>query len=233
MTTFSQLVDKMIRETHRPDMAPEIASYLNQVIREVHFDPQTNNVVIYSENYKEQQLVATVESGMTWSIPNPANFQAILGVKFARCDRWAKQVTPGPRIQLEDYCWYRGGSMLAFGGRLGYGGIGAAIQLAWYEYPRGLKYFPLVNRPAEYDPDSGWTYAPTYDVDEVTRLQAREMVSNWLLMRWDTVLEEGLRAKIYKRTSDTERQRTSYSLYMQLRRGLYTSEVADVSQYIS
>ncbi len=46
-------------------------------------------------------------------------------------------------------------------------------------------------------------------------------------MRWSMVVEEGLRAKIYKRISDTERARTAYSLYAQQRQGLITSERAD------
>jgi hypothetical protein len=47
-------------------------------------------------------------------------------------------------------------------------------------------------------------------------------------MRWSDVLREGLRAKVYKRISDQLRAQTSYSLYSQLRQGLFTSEVAEL-----
>jgi hypothetical protein len=47
-------------------------------------------------------------------------------------------------------------------------------------------------------------------------------------MRWSDVISEGVRAKLFKRVSDTERARNCYSLYGQLRQGLMTSEVADV-----
>lgn len=43
-------------------------------------------------------------------------------------------------------------------------------------------------------------------------------------MRWQEVIEEGLRAKIYKRVGDDQRARTSYSLYQSLRKGLVMAE---------
>ena len=42
MTTFSQLVDSVVSETKRPDLVSEIATYLNQTIREVHFSADRN-----------------------------------------------------------------------------------------------------------------------------------------------------------------------------------------------
>src|SRR6478735_8331283 len=82
MTTFSQLVDEMIVETRRPDLKTEIATYLNQTIREVHFEPSRGNVVHYGENRKETQLTANVDSGYIWDIPNPSTFQGIEAVRF-------------------------------------------------------------------------------------------------------------------------------------------------------
>src|SRR4051812_37916301 len=102
MTTFSQLVDEMVVETRRPDLRSEIAVYLNQTIREVHFEPGKGNVVHYAENRKEDQITATSDSGQLWDLPSPQNFQGIEAVRFpdAVCGRmqYAKEARPGPSL---------------------------------------------------------------------------------------------------------------------------------------
>lgn len=233
MTTFSQLIDELVVETRRPDLRTEIAVYLNQTIREVHFEPSRGNVVHYPSNRREDQITASVAQGQSWEIPNVSSFQGLEVVRFAsqylgRLE-YAKEVSPGPNIATVPFYWYRAGSMVFFGGSVGYGGVGGVIQLAWYEYPRAMKYKIQADREATYDVDDGWTYRNDYDTNDTQRAIARERVTNWLLMRWADVLREGLRAKIYKRLGDDVRQRTSYSLYQQLRQGLFTSEVAVLS----
>lgn len=237
MTTFSQLVDEIVVETRRPDLRSEIATYLNQTIREAHFEPSRGNVVFYNENRKDIQLTADVDSAYIWQIPSPALFQGIETVRFAshylgRME-YAEQVNPGPGLASKPFYFYRAGAAVVFGGTVGYGGVGGIIQISYFEYPPGLKYKAAGAREATYDPETGWTY---YTVDSVdygatpeAQATAQLRVSNWMLLRWADVLKEGLRAKIYKRLSDDVRQRTSYSLYQQLRQGLYTSEVAELA----
>lgn len=228
MTTFSQLVDSMVRETRRPDMIHDVSTYLNQTLREVHFRPDTNAAIVFAENLREDQLTADRDTGFSWMQPDPPVFQTLAAVRFdsiaARDDstRWIPERTPGLGMIDQPRFYYRIGAGYTFAG---YGGIGALISIAWFEYTRRLKYYTPANRPAWIDPDSGlWVYATAYDVDEVTRLNARNLVTNWLLTRWEDVLSEGMRAKIYKRLSDTERSRTAYSAYGSLRGGLVTSE---------
>lgn len=233
MITFSQLVDEMVSETRRPDMRAEIATYLNQTLREVHFEPSRGNVIFYAENRQDIQLTATAESGEVWPIPNPATFQGVEAVRFASHYlgrfEFASEINPGPNTASKPFIWYRAGPQLVFGGAVGYGGIGGIIQISYFEYPRALKYKDAAAREATYDVDSGWTYAVAYNDTPENRAIARERTSNWLLFRWSDVLREGLRAKIYKRLSDQLRSQTSYSLYQQLRQGLFTSEVAELS----
>ena len=98
MTTFSQLVDEVAFETKRPDLLAEIATYLNQTIREVHFEPSRGNVAFYSNNRREFQNVATTETGQIWDIPNPSAFQAIEAVRYpshylGRLE-FAKEISP-------------------------------------------------------------------------------------------------------------------------------------------
>lgn len=237
MITFSQLVDEMVVETRRPDLRSEIATYLNQTIREVHFEPSKGNVVFYSENRKEFELsVTTPDQGQTWDTPNPTIFQGMEAVQFLNANagrlEYAKERRPGPGLLSEPYFYYRAGPTYVFGGTIGYGGVGSTIRLSYFEYPISLKYKLSADRPAEYDPESGWAYhtvdSVNYDADDDSRELARSLVSNWILLRWSDVLREGLRAKIYKRLSDQLRAQTSYSLYSQLRQGLFSSEAAEL-----
>jgi hypothetical protein len=238
MTTFSQLVDEMVVETRRPDLRAEIATYLNQTIREVHFEPSRGNVVHYPANRKEDQITASVDSGQIWDIPNPMTFQTIEAVEFPSLylgtNGYAHEVTPGPRIRTQPSIYYRSGASFVFGGAVGYGGVGGKINISWFEYPPALKYKDATHREAQFDVESGWTY---YDLTGVGGLDYTQdankplallRVTNWVLQRWADVLREGLRAKVYKRLSDQLRATTSYSLYAQLRQGIFTSEAASL-----
>jgi hypothetical protein len=237
MITFSQLVDEMVSETRRPDLRNEIATYLNQTIREVHFEPTRGNVIFYSENRQDVQITASADQGELWPLPNPATFQGVETVRFASHYlgrfEFAQEINPGPNTASKPFFWYRAGPQLVFGGAVGYGGVGGIIQISYFEYPRSLKYKAAGQREAEYDSDIGWTYytvgAVNYDLTPESRALAQSRTTNWLLFRWSDVLREGLRAKIYKRLSDQLRSQTSYSLYQQLRQGLFTSEVAELS----
>ena len=226
MTTFSQLVDDMVTETKRPDMIREFSSYLNQAIREVHFEPQTGNAILFKDNLTETLLTAGTESGFMWDVPNPAQFHGIAAVRYDSVwidgqQPYVPEMTPGRGLAGMTRYYYRGGSRFAFAG---YGGLNAKIAVAWWEYPRALKYKAVADRPAEWDDEAGWTYADAYDIDDSTRETARNLVSNWLLIRWKPVIEEALRAKVYKRLERTELARTCYSMYMSLRQGLITAE---------
>lgn len=228
MFTFSQLVDEMVSETKRPDLISEVARYLNQTIREVHMDPQRGGAIFFDENFREQQLTSASDSNLTWEIPNPTTFQKMLVVGFpSQFNRnneaiWAVETTPGRHLSSLDYFYYRSGNTFVFSG---FGGIGAKINLGWYEFPSSLKYKTSAQRPATYDVESGWAYAAGVDTPELQEA-ARMVTTNWLILRWNEIIAEGVRAKLYKRLSDTERARTCYSLYQSLRQGLWTSETA-------
>lgn len=230
MTTFSQMVDEAVFESKRPDLLTEIATYLNQTVREVHFRPDINAPLTYRDNFKESQLVADRESGLTFDLPNPVLFQRMAGVRFSTIwsrdggHIWAKEKVPGPGLRADEYYYYRVGSTLVFAN---YGGTGSVIDLAWFEYPNRLKYMPMATRVAQYDDEVGWLFAPGIVTPEQQAL-AKIRSTNWLLLRWHDVLMEGVRAKIYKRVSDEVRQRTSYSMFQQLRQGLWISEVAEL-----
>lgn len=230
MFTFSQLVDDLVSETRRPDMITDIGRFVNQTIRELHFSSDRNAATVYRDNFRELQLVAPAESGFTWTQPAPELFQKMACVQYPDVRnslgevQWAKCVTPGPHVRQYDCYYYQVGQTYVFSG---YGGLNARINLGYFEFPRSLVYEPPGEcRPAEFDPEKGWAYNPAggWNESDCLKEQARELTTNWLLMRWHDVVAEGVRAKIYKRLSDEGRQRTSYSLFKQLALGLYTSE---------
>lgn len=231
MTTFSQLINKMVAETRQKHLIPEITSYLNQTIRELHTDPVRNAVVFYPANMKEAQITATLDQGQTWTVPNPSKFQQLRAARYDSVydDRgkpeWPPELKPG-RI-MKDICayYYRVGNTYVFSG---YGGAGGIVSLAYYEFPGVLRYYASGAEPATYDEIDGWTYRSDIGTDDASRLVAQNLVSNWLLLRWPMVVEEGVRAKVYKRLSDDGRARTSFSMFTQQRNGVYTGDSAEL-----
>ena len=224
------MVDSIVSETKRPDLVSDVARYLNQTIRECHFDPETNAAQFYRDNLRELQLnTGNAESSFTWEIPNPANFQQILAVNYLGVfdssgnTLWPKETRPGRHMRDLTSYFYRVQQTFVF---VGFGGRQRLINLAYYSYPSSLPYFAPACRPAYYDDYGGLIYGPDWICDE-DKENAKCLTTNWLLERWHTVVAEGVRAKVYKRIADTERARTSYSLYAQLRKGLMTAESAE------
>ena len=228
MTTFSQLVDKMILETRRPDLVTDIQSYVNQTLRELHFHPETNGAILYHDNMVEMSLVADSETGFFWTIPDPTRFQAMQAVRYEGVldeqgnPIYVHERKPGRAIAGLERFYYRAAGYFTFAG---YPGIDGEISIAFYQFVPAHKYKTTTNREATYDIEDGWSYLTAVTDEE--KLAAEALVSNWLLLRWPTVVEEGVKAKVYKRVGDEMRGRTSYSLYAQLRKGLYTSEAAN------
>lgn len=231
MTTFSQLVDSVLAETSRLDLREHAISYLRQTIRECHLDPERNTAIFMWPNYAEVQLTADEDSAFSWQIPDTTRFQGEQMVRFDSVWEDGKQVYATPLISgfagnRQRYAYQKVGDRFIFNG---YGRSGGVISLAYFQFPAALKYYAVANRPATWDEETGYTYHEDYNATPELQETARLLTTNWLLERWDMVLEEGLRAKLYKRLSDTERARTCYSLYMSLRLGLQNSEQADLA----
>lgn len=232
MTTFPQIIDRMVAESRRPDLLKEICSYANQALRELHMEPTKGNAVFFRENRKEAQLITSGDTGVYWDVPKPSIFQ---GLEAARYDSvhqdfegatWAREQAPGRNMNNIRHYYYRAGGRFFFHGA---GGVGSQISLSYFEFVPNLRYYATGTAPATYDDTDGWAYLPEYDTSDSQRELAQSMVTNWILLRWQTVAEEGIRAKVYKRLADTERARTCYSMYTQLRQGLYSSEAGVIS----
>jgi hypothetical protein len=230
VATFSGLIDAVLVEVARPDLLTHATTYLQQVIRECHLDPERGTPVCLWPNYAEAQVTADAEIAYQWPLPDTTRFQAINMVRYDSVWRDNYQVFALPLARTragndQEHAYQLVGDRLIF---KGYGGLGGVISISYYQYPRALKYYPLLSRPATYDEEAGYRYHASYDADDASRESARELTTNWLLERWPMVLEEGLRAKIYKRLGDETRARLCYSSFMQLRTGLINSEMIDL-----
>lgn len=219
-TTFSQLVDEVVKETLRVEMLPQIANYANQTIREMQAHPQSGGYLLFPDSLCEDLITVDANDPFGWDIPNPDRFMAPAAARYdsvydlGGSNEWAVFVRPGKIMDSRNHFAYRSGQKFFFKGA---GGQGATISFSWYEYVRTHKYYRVDERPATYDVDSGWTYHAQHDADDDARAAAREMVANWILMRWPETVREGVRAKVYKRTGDESRARLAYSAYQSAR----------------
>lgn len=225
MTTFSQLVDSVVEDTRRPDLRNTIVGYVNQAIREMHMGQQ-GAVQKYNDNLVEIELTADAETGYQYTLPNPTRFQTYEAVWYDSVGVYADYRMPSSAFAFADKpfgdCYfYRSASSLIFNG---YGGDDATIKLAYFQFPSRLKYYVAAARPATWDDEGGWSYHADYDVDATTRETARTLVTNWLLERWEDMISQNVRGKVWARLADSDRAKIAFSASETLRAGLIAAE---------
>lgn len=237
MTTFSQVIDELREELVRPDMTNFLVAYLNQTIRDMQFDSQTNRAVKYAENRKEEILtvtgVATPADAFVWELPNLALFQGMDAAYYDRVRRYAVSRAPSvAKLEslsdpLRAFYWYRTGPAIAFAGA---GGNGNTIRLSWFEYLPTLTYYAdPKNRPVVYDYETGLYMINTEYTPALTPEEKMLRSTNWLLSRHVDTLKEGTRAKAYKRMDDANRGRLAYSQFESMRMQVINAESIDTT----
>jgi len=234
MTTFSQMVDLLLKEIVRPDMVSMLPDYLNQTIREMHTNAQTSLPVAYADNRIEHLI--TIDSSVdasdnfVWPLPDPTRFQMVEAIYYRSIGRYAKPRSPDvARVRnfsdpLREFYYYRSGPNLAFSRP---GRVGDVIEASILYYPRRLTYQQGTQRKVRWNAESeafeyinGGTIA---DLDKAT---------NWLLQRHADCLMEGTRAKAYKRMDDQNRAKLAYSQYESMRAAVIATEsVSPDAQY--
>lgn len=232
MTTFSQAIDTVIAEIQRPDLLQACQSWLNQTIREMHFTNTPGQVPMpakYGANLIEDVLVANVDDGYVWTVPNMTRHQMLIAAYYPDQDKYAHISSPGtqfidPNSVDAPYTVYRSGDSYVFGG---YGQTGSQIFVAYYEYLPRLVYYPptLNTRPCTWDEATEtFAYNPTYGVNPTTKAQAEAMCTNWMLQRWPDLCLQGLRSKAYNRNGDEVKGKTAFSSYENSRPTLLNTE---------
>lgn len=215
MTTFSQLIDKVLQDSNRPDMKFQAIAALNGTIRELHADPNSGAAIFYGENRQEDLLEADVAEGFTWDIPTPWVFQQMESVYYPARGKYATEKKPSavfvnPREPSSEIYFYRTGPAFAFSG---YGGLTAEVKLSWFEFPRELEYALPAARLVTWDVA---TQTYLYDPTLVTVAQqdaARLKATNWMLERYESLLLEGTKGKLWGRLGESEKGKLAYSLY--------------------
>lgn len=237
MTTFSQMVDELTLELVRPDLRDTICSYLNQTLREVHFDEKTEMPVFYGDNRFEAEAYFNTNP-VVWPIPFVSRFQALDVIYLPWCGEYAVQRTLRRIHDSEDrtrFYWYRTGPAIAIGG---IGQVIPSAQIAWFEFVRNLAFFPAGTRPATFKRDSGeWEFhnvgGTDYGSTPSLREQALEMSTNWLLERWSEIIKAGVRNKVYIRLGEQERARTTYPIYSTGRKQIINTESLNTESHLS
>lgn len=226
MTTFSQCVDDVVVEMMRPDLLVASISYANQTLRELHFKPNPGGQPVpvhYDANRFEDEIAVNTVEPFLWTIPAVNAFQSL---ETAYSPELGIYIKPkNPRISkapsFEPYAnvfWYRTGPSVAFAGLPN----GSNLQLSWFEYVRSMGYIALANRVVTFDP-----LTQTYSkVGGGTPSEAEMLLeTNWMLQRWgESVVKEGIRAKMFKRIGDMDRGRMAYSSFESGRAGLWAAE---------
>lgn len=236
MTTFSQLVDRIANEIVRPDMINMLPAYLNQTIREVHANAQTNMPVFFSENRKEELLTVdalTDETGaFVWSLTLPALLQKIEAVWYGRIGRYVYEGNPRTALNTNpfnpnaEYFYYRVGTNLVFAKA---GGVGDKIRLSYFLFPRSLVYYEASARPAYWDNENQQFMIKAGQIPAT----AFDLTTNWILQKHEEMLAEGLRAKAYKRMDDAARARMCYSQYESMRLSMQNTESLNVDSIVN
>ena len=225
-TTFSQFVDDIVQDLGRPNLKIRVSRLLNQTVRELHTN-ENGGSVLYARNLVEEQIEADVDVGFSWILP--LRVQAVRAVRFdSVIDHngtflYATRVNPGPGLKTADNVYYQSGDALFF---KGYGGIGAKISLAYYNFLPSLQYFDVLARPGIFDSSGVFIVDPAFGG---TEQDARDLTTHWLLERWDdSVLYEGVAAKIFKGVDESnDRARSTFAAYQQMRLQLATIERAE------
>jgi len=226
MTTFSQCIDDVVTELMRPDLLTASASYVNQTMRELHFkpNPQGQSIAIHydANRFEAEELVNTAEPYM-WPIPSTTAFQDMETAYSPTAGIYIKQKNPrvAKAVSYEpnaNVYWYRSGPSIAFAGLAN----GSTLQLSWFEFVRSMGYRTVADRVVIFN-------ALTQEYEKVGGGVPSEaelaLETNWMLQRWgDSVVKEGLRAKMWKRIGDLDRGRMSYSAFESNRSGLWMSE---------
>jgi len=135
---------------------------------------------------------------------------------------WPRLLLPGKHLEDEIHYYYYSGDSVVFAGLE----VGGLVNIAFFEYFKRLKdYVDPATRPAVWDFETEtFTYLPAFDTDDAQRAIARDLTSNWLLERWNHLIVEGTKAKIYLTVKDIDRSRPSFSLYKSYQTDLTASE---------
>lgn len=219
INTMSACVDAVLARAQRPGRSNDVVAYVRQTLREC----QIVEGAAFSRDMTEDSITATA-SPHIWERPNLLRFLRTVKYNIATANNneiYPDFLRPGKILQGKTYYYYGGPTYYAMAGV----SSGITIDLAYYSYFAKLPYYATVaDRPATFSLETdSWSYHADYDVDDATRLTARNRVTNWMLTDWFDLIVEGGLAKILKSVGD-ERAASTFGLYKSLQKDLLRGE---------
>ena len=219
---FSELVDDVMVRIGRSNsrVRQNVISYTHATMRECQL------LGYFDEDMIEDTITATA-APFIWT--KPTLMRHLRTVRYDALwnhGRFPPLVRPG-KLQFEkDYYYYAGPAYFTFAGVA----LNDTISVAYYAYARRFTYYEVADRPAVYNRDDGtWTYHDDYDDNDALKETARGLVSNWILLDWKELIEEGILAKVYKMLREDKLAGVSFQLYKSfqtdLRKGATTESL--------
>jgi len=202
---FSELVDRCIKISGRPDQLTSIAMAANEAMRAIskagNWPDDTLEEIAVPPADPAAPFVWTPEVGR-------ARFRREEYIEDSQ-GREPTAVRPSRRIRDLGFFYYRSGGSFVFHGNRG------QVRVYYYAYQPWLSYFPVNSRPAQFDIATGeWNTADPAVIDTV---------SNWMLERHNATVEAGTLARFFAGKQDP-RQQLHYSIFQQ---GLTTIEKSE------
>lgn len=199
---FSEIVDRAMSRSGRPDLLTTIEDYCNDTVRECcalrHF----------AKSLIEDQVTVTTSPHI---LSKPVRLQKLAALQYAD-GLFPREIRMGSALKDRTYFFYDAGSYWACSGVT----VGDVLNIGYYQFPKKLKYYESALRPAVFDEEAEtWTYLTA--VTDPDKLIAREKVTNWITSDWTLLITEGTLAKVFKLIKDQERAVTHYSAFERMK----------------
>lgn len=226
MATFSELVDSLVSELHRPDRLASIAQAVNATIRELHFATKETggHPLKYLDNLQELTLQPT-QAATVWDLPSPSTFCAIEAIRCTARGINLAEVRPSqlesavlsPRFRAS---YYRSGQSLAMSNLI----PGSKLLIAYYTYLPALTYYPVSSRGIVSVPGPELRYVTTNPAGESPNANQLAAETNWMIDRHEQVIRAGVLARHYNAINDLDRAARHFSAYDSARISMQRAE---------
>lgn len=207
---FSEVVDKIVTTTGRPDQFRNVIDHANTIIRKVHAK------ALWDRNFKTVEATnlnpAHDCNYMRWS--RPSDFSVLRTIQVG--DDYLNYERPGRHLQqASDYYYADGNEFILVYPRI------KTATIGYYRKPQRFRYFKPNERPAVFDevtekwlylvPNSNGQYTDRLTTD-LEEQNARTLVADWLLHEYPDVVNFGTSNLIYSQLGD-EQARASYAIF--------------------
>ena len=190
---FSELVDRCVSISGRPDQLTSITACANEVLRTISKRgdwPDDSMEEIVPTPPGQSHVVWTPEVGRS-------RFRREEYIEDARGAE-PTAVRPSRRIRDISFYYYRSGDSFVFNGAVG------DLKIYYYAYQPWLRYYAVGSRPSVFDLATGeWT-----DPSE----SALAQVTNWMLERHNAIVEAGTLQRFFASKQDA-RQGLYFSIF--------------------